>query len=363
MLRKLSVYVLALVVTALAPGRSPAAAPPAAAPSSPQPPAPSADEIVAKARGFTITRSQLDKEVARAKAQIVASGRHVLNEETNRISRQILEQLINVELLEAKATGADKAAGKEKAQQRLVEAKAKAGSEAAFERQLKQIGATQADLLAKWTEALTADTVVKRDLNIDISDKDARKFYDDNQTQFNAPERLRASHILLGTHDPTSGAALSPDQQAAKRKQADALLKRARAGEDFAKLAREYSDDPVSKDKGGVYTFARGEMPKEFEEAAFALKPGQISDIVISTYGYHIIKLDEKIAAHKIKYADATTDIKNGLTQDAIQRQFPEYIAKLRKEAGVEILDARLQPTEGLDPESYLRPVKKNAPK
>ena len=81
----------------------------------------------------------------------------------------------------------------------------------------------------------------------------------------------------------------------------EGLLKRARAGEDFAKLAKEYSEDPGSKDKGGEYKFPRGQMVPEFEAAAFSLKTNQVSDIVTTSFGYHIIKLSEKIPAQKVE--------------------------------------------------------------
>ena len=82
----------------------------------------------------------------------------------------------------------------------------------------------------------------------------------------------------------------------------EGLLKRARAGEDFAKLAKEYSEDPGSKDKGGEYKFPRGQMVPEFEAAAFSLGTNQVSDIVTTRFGYHIIKLSEKIPARKVEY-------------------------------------------------------------
>jgi parvulin-like peptidyl-prolyl isomerase len=267
------------------------------------------------------------------------------------MERQLLEQLINNQLVLTKATAAEKAAGKALAEQSWLEAKTKAGSAEAFERQQKLMGFTREEVLAQWTEAMTGEAVLKREFKIHVTDQDARKFYDDNPTQFDVPETVRASHILLLTCDPQTGAPLPADQQAAKRQRIEGLLRRARAGEDFARLAGEFSEDSVSRGRGGEYQFARGKMVPEVEAAAFSLKTNEISDIVTSTYGYHIIKLSEKIPAHKVKFADAASDIKDGLAQQTIEQQFPDYIATLRKEAGVEILDERLKPKEpGLAP-------------
>ena len=105
-----------------------------------------------------------------------------------------------------------------------------------------------------------------------VSAEDVQRHYQDNQQQFTTPEQVRASHILFKTEGK---------DEAAVRKQAEAVLARAKAGEDFAKLANQYTEEEVGKTRGGdLDFFGRGQMAKEFEEAAFALKPGQISDIV-----------------------------------------------------------------------------------
>jgi len=311
--------------------------------------------VVAKGKSFEITRSQLDDDVIRAKSQLSAAGRPVSADQTTLMEQQILDQLINVQLLKAKATDADRAAGKAAAEKRFADVKSKLGSDEALKRQLTLMGASQDEVLQKWTEALTAEAVLKRELKINITDADARKFYDDNPARFEQPEMVRASHILLTTRDPSTGSDLSEDKKAAKYKEMEGLLKRARAGEDFAKLAKESSEDPGSKDKGGEYKFSRGQMVPEFEAAAFSLKTNQISDIVTTSFGYHIIKLSEKIPAHKVDYAKAASDIKDGLAAQAMQKEFPAYIKTLRKEAGVEILDEKLKlketpETAGLPP-------------
>jgi peptidyl-prolyl cis-trans isomerase C len=299
--------------------------------------------VIAKGKGVEIKRSELDEDVIRAKAQLSAAGRPVSPDQTTLMEQQILDQLINVQLLKAKATDADRAAGKAAAEKRFADVKTKLGSDEALKRQLTLMGASQEEVMKKWTEALTAEAVLKRELKINITDADARKYYDDNPARFEKPEMVRASHILLTTRDPATGAELSEDKKAAKYKEMERLLKRARAGEDFAKLAKEYSEDPGSKDKGGEYEFPRGKMVPEFEAAAFSLKTNQISDIVTTSFGYHIIKLSEKIPAQKVDYAKAASDIKDGLAAQAMQKEFPAYIKNLRKGAGVEILDEKLK--------------------
>jgi len=299
--------------------------------------------VVAKGKGVEITRGMLDDEVIRLKAQLAGRGQTLPPSHLAVIDRQVLDQLIQIQLMKSKATAADKAAGKALAEKRFDEAKTRVGSEEALARQLKLMDTTREEVLAKWTDTSTAEVVLKRELKVNITDADARKFYEDNPAQFEQPEMVRASHILLTTTDPKTGTELTTEQKDAKRKQMEALLKRARAGEDFAKLVQEFSEDPGSKDKGGEYKFPRGQMVPEFESAAFALKTNQVSEIVTTRFGYHIIKLLEKIPAQKLELAKVADDIKEALTQQAFQKQFPDYIAKLKTEAGVEILDEKLK--------------------
>jgi peptidyl-prolyl cis-trans isomerase C len=304
------------------------------------------DKVIAKGKGVEVSRNQLEDEIIRFKAQVAGRGQTVPPEQMEMMERQLLEQLIQVQLLRAKATDADKASGKTLADKRFEEAKTKLGSEDALNRQLKLMGVTREEVQAKWAESATAESVLKRELKVNITDADAKKYYDDNPARFEEPEMVRASHILLTTTDPKTNAELTEDQKAAKRKQMEDLLKRARAGEDFAEMAKKYSEDPGSKDKGGEYTFPRGQMVPEFDAAAFSLGTNQVSDIITTRFGFHIIKLSEKIPAKKVEFDKAASNIKDGLTQQALQKQFPDYIAKLKQDAGVEILDAKLKAQE-----------------
>src|SRR6185436_4678048 len=165
----------------------------------------------------------------------------------------------------------------------------------------------------------------------------------ENPARFEQPEMVRASHILLGTKDPSTGGELTDAQKDAKHKRMEDLLKQARAGEDFAKLARENTEDPGSKELGGEYTFPRGKMVPEFEAAAFSLKTNQVSDIVTTQFGYHIIKLSEKLPAKKVELAKVSQDIKDYLKGQAVQKQLPAYMEKAKKEANLQILDPKLK--------------------
>ena len=343
----LLLFAAALPAWGAAPDRPASTNAPAAAKPSFRPSELFGDKVVAKGKGVEVTRSQLDSEFIRRKAAY-AEAQQVAPPE---LERQALEDLITTQLLINKATDQDRAAAAEQFQKSLEVFKAdrKLTDEdfnRRLARQLSIQGLTKEEWNKQQIQGAMARIVLKRELKVNVTDAEARKYYDDYPARFEEPEMVRASHILLTTSDPKTNTELSDEQKAAKRKQMEGILKRARAGEDFAALAKEYSEDPGSKEKGGEYKFPRGQMVPEFEATAFSLNTNQISDIIITRYGYHIIKLSEKIPARKIEFDKAAADIKEFLTQQSMQKQFPDYLAKLKNEAGVEILDEKLKAQE-----------------
>jgi peptidyl-prolyl cis-trans isomerase C len=304
-----------------------------------------ANDIVAQGQGVKITRAALDDTIVNIRAASAARGQEIPPAQMKMVEAQVLDRLIGMQLLNSKATDADKAKGAETAKTRIASIKEGAGSEEALNRQLKTAGLTLDELTKKVTEEGTAEAVVEREVKFEVSDADVKKFYDDNPGQFEQPEMVHAAHVLISTRDTETGT-LTDEQKAGKRKLADDILKRAKAGEDFGKLAKDYSDDPGSKNRGGEYTFPRGQMVPEFEAAAFALETNQISDVVTTQFGYHIIKVLDKKAAGTIELAKAGPDIKKYLLMQGMQKLVPPYMDKLRKEAGVEILNPELKKME-----------------
>src|SRR5271165_695557 len=149
--------------------------------------------------------------------------------------------------------------------------------------------------------------------SIPVSDSDVQAYYNGHQDQYRTPERVHARHILVAIANKT-------DAEKAKLKaKADDLLKQAKGGADFAKLAEKNSDDPGSATKGGDLGWVvRGQMVKEFEEATFALKPAEISNVITTQYGYHIIQVLEKEPAHMRTLAEVKPEILNTLRSQSV---------------------------------------------
>ncbi|MGD0206790.1 MAG: peptidylprolyl isomerase [Verrucomicrobiota bacterium] len=304
------------------------------------------DPVIAKGNGFEIKRSELDGVMMGIKSTAAARGQTIPPAQLAQFEGQLLDRLIQDQLLLQKATDADRTNGVQKAGLQMNVLLERFGSQEALERQLKATGMTVAELRSKITQENTAQAVKIRELNITVTDGETKQFYDNptNLADFEQPEMVHVRHILLMTMDPVTRTPLAADQQKAKQKQMDDLLKRIRGGADFAALAKQYSEDPGSKDNGGeLPAFPRGQMVPEFEAAAFSLTNNQVSDVVTSTYGYHVIKLLDKTPAKKVDYATVAPKIKDFLTQQKTEKLAPAYLEKLRKAADVQILDADLK--------------------
>ncbi len=309
--------------------------------------APVADSLIVKAKGFEIKRSQLDQAWEDFKKEASGGGQEITPADQIKFAPKLLNHLILIQLLQARATDTDKAKGKAEAELRLAELKKQFHGEEMFATMLKSAGMTPESLRTQLISEGVSHAVLRG--MVSVSDDQVKKFYDENPDKFSEAEKVRASHILVGTKNSKTGDDLSADEKKAKLTVAEGLLKRARAGEDFAKLAKEFSDDPGSKDNGGEYKFGRGEMMPEFEKAAFGLKTNEVSEIVTTTFGYHIIKLSERFPAVHTEFAKVSTEIKDELQDQEIEKQFTKLYAQLRQDGGVEIVDEKLKAADAAE--------------
>ncbi len=159
---------------------------------------------------------------------------------------------------------------------------------------------------------------------VTIPPADVERAYNNSIEQYTTPEQVRASHILLKTE--------GKDDAAVKAKAED-ILKQARSGADFAELAKKYSEDEASAKNGGdLDYFGRGRMVPEFDQAVFAMQPGQISDLVKTQYGYHIIKLVDKKPATTRTLAEVRQQITDQLAYERAQAQAADLAQNIEKQ-------------------------------
>nr|WP_141674204.1 peptidylprolyl isomerase [Dissulfuribacter thermophilus] len=171
--------------------------------------------------------------------------------------------------------------------------------------------------------ALLAQEFSKRFIEdkVTISDEEVKAYYEKHKDQFTQREQVKARHILVKVP-----AGANEDAWKKAKKKALDIKARAEKGEDFAKLAKEFSDDPGTKDRGGeLGYFGKGRMVPEFEKVAFSLEPGVISDPVKTIFGWHLIQVEDKKAA-QVKPLE---DVKSFVRQRALQEKKREMLEKL----------------------------------
>ncbi len=173
-----------------------------------------------------------------------------------------------------------------------------------------------------------------------IHDQDLQAYYDQHRDEYRMPEQVKVSHILIKTPLPAPGAKEDEKAVADARAKAEGVLKELKAGGDFAKLAEKYSDDPGSAKSGGELGWiGRGRTVPEFEKAAFSLGKGQTSDLVKSSYGFHIIHVEDKQEAHLKMLAEVKSEIEEKVKQQKTARATEAAASALLSQARTDGFD------------------------
>jgi foldase protein PrsA len=192
-----------------------------------------------------------------------------------------------------------------------------------FEQILKNQGLTEDDVKRILRQQVVIEQAVGK--NINISDADAKAYFEKNHGAYDKPEQVRARHILV------------PDL-----KTAQLVESKLKAGGDFAALAKQYSTDPASKDKGGeLGLFAKGAMVPAFQNAAFSTPVGQTTAPVKSPFGYHVIQVEEHKPPTKATFEALKPQIVDTLKQQQEAQQVPAFLQGLRQKANIVVYDQR----------------------
>jgi peptidyl-prolyl cis-trans isomerase C len=316
-----------------APPKEPVAVPAKPAePAKPTAPTTKPTDVVVTVNGVAITQGELD----RATQALLAQNRMTAPtdpEQKKKIEEASLNQIVAAEILYQAAKKQDFPDLNKKVDAKFDEGKAKFPSKEEFEKALKDNGITAQEL----KDLLKRDVIINNYIETQISSKitvsteQAKKFYDENLDKFKKPESVHASHILIGV-DPKATA----EEKLKAKQKADDLLKQVKGGADFAELAKKDSTCPSGKNGGDLGEFGRGQMVKPFEDAAFGLKPGEVSGVVETQFGYHIIKSTGKTEGGAVPFDQVKGKIEEYLKGTEVQKQVMARIEELKKSAKIE---------------------------
>lgn len=261
-----------------------------------------AGQVVARVNGEEITKDQLYDNLK------------------TQYGKDALDQMVSEKIIEAELKKQNITVSDEDTQKELQGMIAQYGGQEQFDALLANYGYSMED----FTKNIVTNLKLKKLLQsrITISEADMRAYFDQNKETFGVEEQVKASHILVDSE--------------AKAKEVKEKLA---AGGDFAELAKEYSIDTGSAPNGGeLGLFPRNTMVKEFEDVAFSLAPGTISEPVKTKYGYHIIKVEEKIAAKPAVYEENAEKIKATLFEEKLPDAYNTWMEEKLSEYKIEKL-------------------------
>ncbi len=297
-----------------------------------------ADGVVATVNGVEITESQIEELIRPQLDSLAGKTRqlpaHVIAQYTEQFRQQTLEQLIREELLDGKIRRANITITDEEVMGQMTQiASAQEVSLEDFVNTLEQHGHSLEQMKQDLRERLARNKFMETLWagKINVTEDDARKFHDENPEQFKIPEQVRVSHILIGLEQ-----GVDPNEAKARaRTRIEGLLKQIKDGADLAELAKANSACPSAPNGGDLDFFPRGKTTAKFEKVAFELEVGQISDVVETEYGFHIIKATDHKDPADITFEQAREKIIEQLTEEKQSEFTDEYLKKLEAEAKI----------------------------
>jgi peptidyl-prolyl cis-trans isomerase C len=305
------------------------------------------ESVWAEGDGLRITASAVNAKVSRSFAEAAAAGRSLSDRDLTALRGRTLDTLIFVQLVLRRADQGDTNRALFETKSRIDGMIKNAPSADAFFRTLAQAGYTEESFRKeKFEEALVVNIIDREVKNrIRIPDSDIQGYYDSDESRWKKPDQVKAAQIFFATINPENREKLPADVIEAKKKKAEEALAQVQAGTNFATLAKQVSEDPSSRERGGEYVFQKTQMFPEFEQAVWNLKPGTLhSQVVTTQFGFHVFKKLDDVPARVIPMAEVTEQIRELMIQREMEVRIPEYGDRLRAEAHVKLLPGAPQP-------------------
>ena len=289
-------------------------------------------DVLARVNGQEVKKSDFDLLVR----NIELSRGPIPTERRDEVLRAALNQLVEYTLLQQEAKNRKVMVSDAEVNERIKQMQGQFPTEEAFKKALSARDMS----IDRLRDDARVDMVITRLVEDEVAtaqpptDAECRDYYDKNPDKFKLGEAVRASHILILADEKADEATKKK-----ARAQIEAVNKRVKAGEDFAQLAKEHSQDGSAAQGGDLDFFGRGRMVPPFEQAAFALKPGEVSDIVTTQFGYHIIKVTERRTESTIPFDDQLQErLRQILTEQKKQEKAASFVASLKQKSKIEVL-------------------------
>jgi peptidyl-prolyl cis-trans isomerase C len=290
---------------------------------------------VAVVNGSVITQQDFDVALNAYLQEVsMRMGREVNENEMAQIKSDLLEQLIDQRLLVQESKKKDIKIDEKKYQDQIDRLQKELDTDPNFKALIEQTKYSIAEIKGQIRDHLMISAFVEQTFfdPATVSDEETKAYYDKNKEQFVQPEQVRAQHILIKPDPPESDAG-----KAEALKKIKGVQDKLKAGQDFAALATEYSQCPSSSRGGDLNFFGRGQMTPPFEAAAFALKVNEVSDIVETDFGYHLIKLTGRTAKTVLNFEEVKDSIASALKKETALRNLEAFLDASKKSGTISL--------------------------
>jgi peptidyl-prolyl cis-trans isomerase C len=288
----------------------------------------------ASVNGVAISNEDVNRQMFALEQHVLSTqGTAIRPEMIPELRNKILDELIDKELLYQESLRKGIEIEEKAVDEKMDALKGRFPNEETFKDEMNQMNLSEVTLRSQIKKDLTVQQLVEKEILVKVlvSDEDSKSFYGSHPEHFQQKEKVRASHILIKSEADTD-----PVSKDERRKKLEAVKKRIENGEDFASLAKEFSQCPSAEKGGDLGYFERGKMVKPFEDAAFSMKPGEVSDIVVTPFGFHLIKVTDRSEARTISYDESKERIKQHLQRVKFLEAKNVYVGDLKEKSKVE---------------------------
>ncbi|MGM0452749.1 MAG: peptidylprolyl isomerase [Thermodesulfobacteriota bacterium] len=285
-------------------------------------------DYVAVVGGKKIPEDTLDRKVNLIKNRYASMGQELDDQRLAELKDNILDNLIEKELLYQESQEQGVAVDSAEVQSQLDQIKNKFSDQEEFEKKIREMDYTEPLLKQQIRENLAIQALIDEKVaaDVEISDEEIESYYESNKKEFSVPEKIKARHILIKTSQDAG-----EDEKAEAKNKIQDVQKKLKQDGDFAELAKEHSEGPSSKNGGDLGFFSRGQMVESFDEAAFALDTGEVSDIVQTRFGYHLIKVEDRKSEEQKPFAEVKDTIHQQLKQQQVSQELEPFIESLKQ--------------------------------
>ena len=289
-------------------------------------------KIIAVVNDDVITEADLDTALSSVRDELKKeySGPE-LDRKLEEARNELLNQMIDDKLILQEAKKKGVIVGDSEIDERFKEVKSRFPSEDIFYSEVQKAGITTEVLKNRYRENIMMGKLVTHEVKdkVVVTPAEIEKYYEQHREELKAPESVKLRGIMLRFDDKNT-------PESVKQKAED-IIKLAGEGRDFGELAKLYSQDSKASEGGEFGTVERGQLRGEFDKVIFNLKPGGISEPIKTDTGYFIFKIDEKSESHVRPLAEAREDIEDIIFREKAQKRYQDWIAKLKRDAFIQI--------------------------